>query len=245
MVHMALGRFRRVVGGKILTFAPLQRKPLRRVTHSRTLLSMAEHLETGALGEQLACQWLEGHGYRVMHRNWRHGRDELDIVARKDSAALRGVLGQPIEYSFGGGQPTADGFFAFWKAKSGHEDLWRELGWVLRHGGTFGKDGSFQAPYISSCWPDGLDPFKFGAIAGADVRVRSLPQASAPVVGAASYDIVTILDHTRKDGYCHIRLQGGGEGWVSQDYLGSPVDYRAFFKRAAGQWKMTTFLAGD
>ena len=45
---------------------------------------MAEHLETGALGEQLACQWLEGHGYRVLHRNWRHGRDELDIVASKD-----------------------------------------------------------------------------------------------------------------------------------------------------------------
>lgn len=44
---------------------------------------MAEHLLTGAAGEQLACQWLTDHGFTVLHRNWRHGRDEIDIVARE------------------------------------------------------------------------------------------------------------------------------------------------------------------
>lgn len=43
---------------------------------------MAEHLETGAEGEQLACHWLEARGWTLLHRNWRHGHDELDIVAR-------------------------------------------------------------------------------------------------------------------------------------------------------------------
>ncbi|MBK9420477.1 MAG: YraN family protein [Flavobacteriales bacterium] len=43
---------------------------------------MAEHLITGAKGEDLACQWLEDRGMLVVHRNWRHGREELDIVAR-------------------------------------------------------------------------------------------------------------------------------------------------------------------
>lgn len=43
---------------------------------------MAVHLDTGAHGEQLACQWLEAQGMQVLHRNWRHGRHELDIVAR-------------------------------------------------------------------------------------------------------------------------------------------------------------------
>ncbi len=43
---------------------------------------MAEHLRTGAQGEQLACQYLERKGFNILHRNWRHGRDELDIVAR-------------------------------------------------------------------------------------------------------------------------------------------------------------------
>ncbi len=44
---------------------------------------MAEHLRTGAAGEQLACQWLEARGVPVLHRNWRHGRDEIDIVAQE------------------------------------------------------------------------------------------------------------------------------------------------------------------
>lgn len=42
---------------------------------------MAEHLRTGAAGEQLACQWLQERGFTILHRNWRHKHDELDIVA--------------------------------------------------------------------------------------------------------------------------------------------------------------------
>lgn len=44
---------------------------------------MAEHIGLGARGEQLACQHLEGLGFTILHRNWRHERDELDIVARQ------------------------------------------------------------------------------------------------------------------------------------------------------------------
>lgn len=43
---------------------------------------MAEHNETGLLGEQLACRFLEDAGYELLERNWKHGRHELDIVAR-------------------------------------------------------------------------------------------------------------------------------------------------------------------
>ncbi len=42
---------------------------------------MAEHLRTGSLGEQLACQFLEHKGFNILHRNWRCKHDELDIVA--------------------------------------------------------------------------------------------------------------------------------------------------------------------
>lgn len=43
---------------------------------------MAEHIELGAAGEQVACRWLQERGFTLLHRNWRHGRDELDVVAR-------------------------------------------------------------------------------------------------------------------------------------------------------------------
>jgi len=43
---------------------------------------MAQHNETGSLGEQYACRFLEELGYEVVERNWRFGKDELDIILR-------------------------------------------------------------------------------------------------------------------------------------------------------------------
>lgn len=42
---------------------------------------MARHNELGLDGEEQACRYLTAKGYRIVHRNWRSGRHELDIVA--------------------------------------------------------------------------------------------------------------------------------------------------------------------
>lgn len=42
---------------------------------------MAEHNIQGKLGEDLAVSFLERQGYQILHRNWRSGHKELDIVA--------------------------------------------------------------------------------------------------------------------------------------------------------------------
>lgn len=43
---------------------------------------MDKHLQTGAFGEELACRFLEGLGYRILERNWRFGHKELDLIAQ-------------------------------------------------------------------------------------------------------------------------------------------------------------------
>jgi putative endonuclease len=48
---------------------------------------MAEHIDTGKLGEDLACSWLEGQGFRVFDRNYRAERCEVDIVAYWENPA--------------------------------------------------------------------------------------------------------------------------------------------------------------
>jgi len=35
----------------------------------------------GRLGEEEAAQYVRGRGWKIVARNWRHGRDELDLVA--------------------------------------------------------------------------------------------------------------------------------------------------------------------
>ncbi len=39
--------------------------------------------DTGRRGEQIATDYLRQHGYEIESLNWRQGRYELDIVARK------------------------------------------------------------------------------------------------------------------------------------------------------------------
>jgi putative endonuclease len=46
---------------------------------------MAEHNELGKEGEELVAQFLADQGFRILHRNWRFGKDELDIVAETDT----------------------------------------------------------------------------------------------------------------------------------------------------------------
>lgn len=45
---------------------------------------MAQHNDLGKEGEQKAINYLLRNGYVIRHHNWKSGRYELDIVARKD-----------------------------------------------------------------------------------------------------------------------------------------------------------------
>lgn len=43
---------------------------------------MSEHYELGKRGEEEAAKYLQSKGLYILHRNWRSGRKEIDIVAR-------------------------------------------------------------------------------------------------------------------------------------------------------------------
>jgi putative endonuclease len=45
--------------------------------------TMARHNDLGKWGEELAARWLVDQGFLVRHRNWRHRRGEVDIIATR------------------------------------------------------------------------------------------------------------------------------------------------------------------
>lgn len=45
---------------------------------------MAQHIELGKKGEQLAVDFLIKNGYNILDRNYRFDRAEVDIIARKE-----------------------------------------------------------------------------------------------------------------------------------------------------------------
>lgn len=42
---------------------------------------MAEHNDIGKIGEILAQNHMAENGYTILEKNWRHGKDEIDILA--------------------------------------------------------------------------------------------------------------------------------------------------------------------
>ncbi len=46
---------------------------------------MAQHNELGKTGEQIAVDLLIKKGYKIIERNWRFKKAEIDIIAQKDN----------------------------------------------------------------------------------------------------------------------------------------------------------------
>ena len=122
---------------------------------------------------------------------------------------------------------------------------------VLALGGKFEADRTFLAPYIYSNFPDKFDAFEHGAIIGENVRVRREAHARATVLRNLSFDIVKVIEWTakrspgEKSGWIAVELADGQRGFVSEDYIRSPINYRAIFQKQGDTWVMTAFIAGD
>jgi putative endonuclease len=67
---------------------------------------MAVHNERGIKGEAIAAKYLSGNGYRIIHRNWRYRKKEIDIIAREGGKLVivevklrsTGYFGDPSEW---------------------------------------------------------------------------------------------------------------------------------------------------
>lgn len=46
---------------------------------------MAQHNRLGTWGEDKAVEYLRGKGYDILERDWKHGKRDIDIIARKDN----------------------------------------------------------------------------------------------------------------------------------------------------------------
>lgn len=49
---------------------------------------MAQHLDLGRNGEQLAKTFLEKAGYEILDENWTHGKAEVDLIVYKDRTII-------------------------------------------------------------------------------------------------------------------------------------------------------------
>jgi putative endonuclease len=48
-------------------------------------ICMTDKMETGAMGEKLAADFLTGKGFEVVERNYRSRRSEIDLIVRREN----------------------------------------------------------------------------------------------------------------------------------------------------------------
>ncbi len=159
----------------------------------------------------------------------------LDRDVRNQDARTRGI-------------PT---FRKQWELDTPDSPLWSELAAVLQLGGAYlaREKGpkEFCAPYLLAKWPFAIEPTNHGAIVAREAIVQTEPSTSAASLGTLSYDIVRVTDWEvddkaagAKQKWVRIRFQGG-DGFVPEEQIRSPIEQAACFVRGPNGWRMTGF----
>lgn len=86
---------------------------------------MATHNEIGKKGEALALGWLEEQGFRLLDRNWRYSRYEIDLIVCKEEVlhVVEVKTGSTNRYGFPEERVTARKFGHLKKATAAYLDL--------------------------------------------------------------------------------------------------------------------------
>jgi hypothetical protein len=180
----------------------------------------------------------------------------IEAAERKNAAFILSILDPKINLSFGGDEGIAD-FKRIWKINSKNSKFWDEFLPVIKNGGKWRKDEgpgkTFYAPFPFDAFPEDIDTFTHEVIFGSNVNLREGPSPDSRVVAQLSYNVVTVetdpdteagkIRETR--GWSKVKTLGGQSGWVKNEFVRSPIDYRAGFEKKRGAWKMVAFIAGD
>lgn len=62
---------------------------------------MVKHSKIGVKGEEIAAGFLLNKGYNILHRNWRSGKKELDIIAMKGDLLVIAEIKTRSNFDFG------------------------------------------------------------------------------------------------------------------------------------------------
>jgi hypothetical protein len=176
----------------------------------------------------------------------------IDVAKNRGAKFIPSILDPNVTNSFGSDE-GAKLFKEKWKPDDPNSELWETLTEILSMGGSFshGNKNDFCAPYVFGKFPDQFDSFEHSAIIGENVRIREQPGLTSPVIATLSYDIVALADSStrpvEKEGHSWIAIELSNDktGFVSKQFIRSPIDYRVCFTKKNGKWRMTALVAGD
>ncbi len=177
----------------------------------------------------------------------------LDSLVRRDQKFVLGIVDPRIR-NFS----PKDGITEFrklWEPQSAGSPLWVELPKILFLGGAFVKREKgvteFCAPYVHYKWPGDAPAGVDGAIIAKETLMKAQPSTAAETLRTLSYELVRVLDWEVADESVGgrqpwVKIQTvTGLGFVPEEHVRSPLEYRACFVKSGANWRMTGLEVGE
>ena len=167
-----------------------------------------------------------------------------EAIARRDGAFILSIVPDDILVNFGG-EHGREAFARQWRLDQGDSPFWAELEATLSLGCMRSEDGELVAPSLVVQLDDQDDPFSALIAVRSGAVLRARPDDGADTVATLDWDVLTWRSGEAPEGWVPATLSDGRNGWVRRADVRSAVDYRAYFAREDGRWRMTIFIAGD
>lgn len=167
-------------------------------------------------------------------------------VATKDKRAFIAMLSPHVLVNFGGAAgPKA--FEDSWDfdPSNNNDGIWAQLRKMLPLGCARDKNARIIPSLAIQFDPDSDEQvFEAMLVVAPGAKLRGTPEPDSPALATLSWDVVTAVDQGG-DFQTKVRLADGREGYMHDDELYSPLNYRMVVEKLRGKWMITAFVAGD
>jgi hypothetical protein len=174
-----------------------------------------------------------------------------EIIRTKDEKRFLLMLHPKIKFDFDEGVGI-EKFKNAWTPANKNSSLWPILERIVNMGGVFNKRPepfyTFVFPYVNEIeLAEGDEYFNTMVITGKNVIVREKPDPNSKAAGLLTYDVVKFdYEKSKVDQWYYIEtLDKKLKGFVKNEFIYSPVDYRMFLTKEKGKWMISCLVAGD
>lgn len=176
----------------------------------------------------------------------------IDALIRRDHKFVDGIVDRKVR-NISGNDGIAQ-FRTLWEPQKADSPLWSELPKVLFLGSTRAKrEGGEEicAPYVYFKWPAHAPDDANAAVIAKDAIVQLRPSSASPALVTLAYDLVEVRDwevtdedKTSKQIWVAVKT-ASGNGYLPQEQVRSPLEYRACFVKRDGNWRMSGLEVGE
>jgi hypothetical protein len=165
-------------------------------------------------------------------------------VKARDAKAFADLTSSEIMLDFGGG----GGREAVLDMLKPGSKKWRELDRLMVLGCAWDEDNAaLVMPWFFNQDMGDTDPFSTNVTLGSAVPMRERPMRSANVRKVLNWQLIHIYEVEVPDpGWAQIAvIDSDWEGYIRLKDLRSPLDYRLRAEKQGGEWRITSFVAGE